>query len=303
MQARRLLPLPVHLALFGLLWSHLHGAEIIVTNPGFETQPVAAGFVVLGAPTGWMVYNPQNINGTSDSVGLINPTGTDHFPEGAAEGNNAAVVFLDGPATGEAGLQQTLAATLQPQMRYTLSVAIGNIAAGTANFGYFNLTGFPGYRVDLLAGDEVIASDNNSLAGSIPDGEFRTTTLTAAIGAAHPQLGEPLTIRLVNLNQPGTVEAPGIEVNFDAVRLIAEPVPLLSIRRAAGQVVISWLASENPFRLETTLSLNPPAWDDSSQTPVRSGGFDEVTLAPEEPAAFFRLGPQGPFRSNLGKPR
>jgi len=276
----------------GLLGSAALRAEtVLIVNPGFEDQAVANGFVFLGVPTGWTIYNPANINGTSDSVGLINPTGTDHFPEGAAEGNNAAVIFLDGPATGEAGLEQTLAATLQPQTRYTLSVAIGNIAAGTANFGYFNLAGFPGYRVDLLAGATVIASDNNSLASAIPDGEFRTGTITVAIGVAHPQLGEPLTIRLVNLNQPGTTEEPGIEVNFDAVQLIAEPVPSLSIRSTAGQVVISWPASELPFRLEATPTLDPAQWEGPSFIPVRNGDREEVTLAPGEPAAFFRLVP------------
>ncbi len=283
--------LPLLTALAGFLVPALPAAEITLINPGFEAQTVAAGFVVLGAPTGWTVYNPQNINGGSDSVGLINPTGTEHFPDGAVEGDNAAVIFMDGPAIGEAGLQQTLAATLQSQTRYMLSVAVGNIASGTANFGYFNLAGFPGYRVDLLAGGVVIASDDNSLAGSIPDGEFRPSTLTAAIGLTHPQLGQPLAIRLVNLNQPGTVEAPGIEVNFDAVRLIAEPVPSLAVRLVAGQVVVSWTASEHPFRLQATPTVGPAQWGYPQLDPVRNGDVEEVTLAPGEPAAFFRLIP------------
>lgn len=274
-----------------LLTTSARGAVIAVVNAGFETQPVANGFVVLGAPTGWSIYNPANINGTSDSVGLINPTGTDHFPNGAAEGNNAAVVFLDGPATGEAGFQQTLAATLQPRIRYTLTVAVGNIAAGTANFGYFNLAGFPGYRIDLLAGGVVIASDNNQLAGAIPEGEFRTSTITAIVGEGSAQLGQPLAIRLVNLNLPGTPQEPGIEVNFDAVRLIAEPLPALAIRRDAALVVISWPASERPFRLEATPGLTPIDWDGAPFNQVPVGDQIEVTVSPTEPALLFRLAP------------
>ena len=38
---------------------------------------------------------------------------------------------------------------------------------------FFDLSGFPGYAVQLLAGGVVVAEDHNTLAGSIPEGEFR----------------------------------------------------------------------------------------------------------------------------------
>jgi hypothetical protein len=196
-----------------------------VANPGFEAESVANGFVVLGAPVGWTPYQPGELDGVSDVVGLLNPTGTLHFPGGAAEGRNVAVVFLGGAATGEAGLQQTLSATLEAGNRYDLEVEVGNIASGTANFGFFNLDGFPGYRVDLMAGSTVLASDANSLVGSLAEGTFARSTVSFVVPAAHPALGSPLGIRLVNLNQPGTGSAPGIEVNFDGVSLEVTPVP------------------------------------------------------------------------------
>ena len=63
----------------------------------------------------------------------------------------------------------------------------------------------------------LIASDDDTL---LPDeGRFLTSTVQVTIGATHPNAGEPLTIRLVNLDA-----APGIEVNFDDVRLDATPV-------------------------------------------------------------------------------
>lgn len=198
-------------------------ATISITNPGFESQFLNNGIVQIVTPTGWSIYNPQNIDQNADSVGIINPTGTAHYPGGAAEGRNASVIFMDGPATGEAGFFQTLGDSLQANMRYSLSVAVGNIASGTANFGFFDLDGFPGYRIDLLSGSTVIASDNNTL--SIPEGEFRTSLLEVDIGSSHPELGGALGIRLVNLNIPGTPQDPGIEVNFDNVQLSAVPVP------------------------------------------------------------------------------
>ena len=207
----------------GLTVPAAHATAVAITNPGFESQFVNDGFVVLGTPTGWSIYNPENIDQNGDAVGLINPTGTAHFPGGAAEGRNASVVFMGGSATGEAGFFQTLGDTLQAGLRYTLEVEVGNIASGTANFGFFDLDGFPGYRIDLLAGSTVIASDNNTL--SIPEGEFRTSTLQVDIDESHAALGGLLGIRLVNLNIPGTAEDPGIEVNFDDARLSAVIVP------------------------------------------------------------------------------
>jgi hypothetical protein len=79
------------------------------------------------------------------------------------DGSNAALIYLaDDQGAGEVSLEQTLGVGLQPNTRYRLTVEVGNIASG---FGappfdqFFNLDGFPGYRVQLLAGNEVIAED------------------------------------------------------------------------------------------------------------------------------------------------
>lgn len=209
--------------------------SITINNAGFENPTAIDGnfqVVTPAAYVGWSAYDPHSIlDNTSDALGVIMPLGTDYFPGGAPEGRNAGLVYLAGDVGGgEAGLQQTLSATLELNTRYRLSVSVGNIASGTglppsASLGFFNLEGFPGYRLDLLAGGMVIASDNNTLAGSIPEGEFRVSTLTLDVGAAHLNVGQSLGIRLVNLNTPGTVSAPGIEVDFDNVILTSTPVP------------------------------------------------------------------------------
>ncbi len=268
------------------------GAAVIsIANAGFETNFAANGFVVITTPASWSIYNPQNINQFSDAVGVINPTGTQHYPNGAAVGRNAAVIFMDGPATGEAGLQQTLAATLQAERRYTLQVEVGNIASGTANFGYFNLAGFPGYRIDLFAGNFLLGSDSNSLAASIPEGEFRTSTIVAAITNMHPALSLPFTIRLVNLNQPGTQAEPGIEVNFDQVRLTEEPRrPALTLRRGPEHAIeIIWVDVSRHFILQSAHDLSPPVWQNVPGLPAPIHGTNQVTFSTTNGMSFYRL--------------
>ncbi len=115
---------------------------------------------------------------------------------------------------------------LEVNTQYDLSVEVGNIGSGTAVSGeFFNLDEFPGYRVELLAGGQVIAQDNNLLAGSIPEGEFMTANLSFTVGQADPLIGQALGIRLVNLNEiPAGFNAgnsPDLEVDFDDVQLNA----------------------------------------------------------------------------------
>jgi len=204
-----------------LLPGTLQAESLTITNPGFETNIVADGaFNVAAPPTGWSNFG--SINQSNRSTGTLNPTGTQLYTGGAREGDNVAVVFLqDGTLGLEGGIQQILSATLQPLTQYTLSLQVGNIGNDpNPPHNSFNFTGFPGYRIDLLAGGVVLASDNNSLAGTIPDREFRLSSLQFTTGASHPELDEFLAIRLVNLDGLN-----GIEVNFDDVELLAIPVP------------------------------------------------------------------------------
>ncbi len=147
------------------------------------------------------------------------------FPAGAAEGQRVALAFnfQGSDGQGEYGLVATLGDTLQANTNYTLQIEIGNIDSATSAGGqFFDLRGLPGYRVDLLAGGMVVAQDNNTLFGAIDDGEFATSTVTLTTGSAHPQLGQTLGIRLVNLNQIDLAFPDSdLEVNFDDVRLDA----------------------------------------------------------------------------------
>jgi hypothetical protein len=229
-----------------LLCSSAFAAPVTILNHGFEEPylggnlpPQYAGdvpataFPVGAAPSGW---SPYGAVGGSAFIGVLNPGVqadeplATYFPDGAPEGDNVALTFFDGHQGGaEFGIQQTLTATLQLRTRYTLTVEVGNIATGIsvvqpyASFGNFDLRGFPGYRIDLLAGTTVIASDDDTL--NPEEGEFLTSTFDVVIGNGHDNENSPLTIRLVNLNNQD-INDPiiDLEVDFDDIRLDASPL-------------------------------------------------------------------------------
>lgn len=240
-------------ALFAACIGSATAAELAIVNPGFEAEATPPGAFLVGVPLGWSLYDPGGIvDQNRDAVGRIRPLpGLEYFPGGTPEGDQAALVFLDGPVDHEAGLEQVLAATLQPLTRYTLSVGIGNIASGTSLPGssdgggvFYDLSGFPGYRIELRAGDTLLAASSGNVAP--PEGGFETDHLSFATGVAHAALGQALAIRLVNL------DGLGIEVDFDDVRLSAVPVPeptTTALWLAAGG--LAWLRSRRQARRAT----------------------------------------------------
>jgi len=193
-------------------------ALITIQNSDFESPATAPGTFTGGqtfGPDGWSVYNTVAPSGLR-YFGVWNPSGTLSYSDPIPDGQRVGVVFLDNSgALEEAGLMQTLSATLLLSTQYTLTVALGNFGPSAGD--PWDFTGFPGYRVDLLAGGTVIASDNNTLAPG--EGRFLTSTVSFTTGSSHALAGQALGIRLVNLN--GT----GVEVNFDKVQLDAVAVP------------------------------------------------------------------------------
>jgi len=190
---------------------------LTVNNPSFESPGAAGGVFVGGTstgPTNWTVYNTGS-TGNTRFFGVWNPATTTSFIDPVPSGTNIGVVFLDDNAGREAGLRQTLAATLQISTQYTLTVAVGNFRPSVGD--PWNFAGFPGYRVDLLAGTLVLASDNNTLSPG--EGRFLTSTVSFTTGLSHANAGQALAIRLVSLN------GPGVEVNFDNVLLDATAIP------------------------------------------------------------------------------
>jgi len=223
-------------ALLGsLLAPSVRAVPVTVANPGFEdiSNPQPSTEFTFGPPNGWDLYDPDGITGGGAGntyfIGTLMPSPPTNFFAGQYEGQRVGIAFnfFGSGGQGEYGMQQTLTETLQPNTTYSLDVAIGNIASGTALSGqFFDLDGFPGYRVDLLAGGVLLAQDNNSLNGLIPEGEFFDTNVSFTTGAVHPQFGQTLQIRLVNLNEVDlTFPNANLEVDFDNVRLTSVVVP------------------------------------------------------------------------------
>lgn len=231
-------------------------APVAVVNPGFEdiSGEAPVDEFTFGPLNGWELYDPNVPQITDGGAGLTyyigtlqpqpdpgNPGGFINFPAGAPEGSRVGIAFnfFGSGGEGEYGfVQEITTAQLQPFTAYTLEVEIGNIASGLAQSGqFFTLDGFPGYRVDLMAGNEILAQDQNSLAGLIPEGEFATTTVSYTSGAAHVAMGQNLFIRLVNLNQVDPAfPLSDLEVDFDNVRLDAVIVPLPPVMPLAAML-------------------------------------------------------------------
>lgn len=221
--------------------------QITVENASFEDvtglrqATIGSSEFHFGLPSGWEFFDPNGFVTTGATAanpagdgnngiftGTLDDSNSIYFNEiapgqTAPDGTQVAILFGFGSNTGSAGLgeygiEQTLGTVLTANTIYELTVEVGNIGSGDG----FDLSGFPGYRVALLAGGVEIAADNNSL--TIAEREFAQSTVSFTTGAAHAQLGQTLGIRLVNLN-PANPPPGDIEVDFDDVQLSSFSVP------------------------------------------------------------------------------
>jgi hypothetical protein len=224
-------PLSVSLILIlGLEFSGTHEAQaasITVPNFSFETpattgQVVTNNWVQVNEPTTTPdAYNPyQNEGGNAFYTGA-NPV-TDPASGGTGYpgivGENLGFIFAQvGGTQPGTGLMQTLSATLQPGMQYTLTVAEGN-RNGTV------MGGFLGSEIILVAGTTVIASATDT--GGPAAGSFKDEVATLANSSAFPSLiGQPLVIELLTTNAGTSNGTVGPATDWDNVRLTATSVP------------------------------------------------------------------------------
>ncbi|MBW4602678.1 MAG: right-handed parallel beta-helix repeat-containing protein [Calothrix sp. FI2-JRJ7] len=202
------------------------GSFVYIDNASFEEPVLADNTFTVTPPPGWQLYNPfgsipQVITNESSTVGAFNPS-TDNYPNGIPDGQNVGYAFLiDKPGSGFAGIAQTLDTVVAANTRYTLTVGVGNPTGADIATG-LDYAGFSGYRVELRAGDEIVAVDNNSL--NIGEGKFATSTISFTAATSESIVGKNLTINLIN-----ELNGEGIEVDFDNVSLKAEAVTASAI--------------------------------------------------------------------------
>ena len=118
-------------------------APIFVANPSFEAPATASATFTGGqtfGPNNWTVYNTVAAS-NQRYFGVWNPTTTASYFDPTPDGINIGVVFLDSSGTfQEAGLQQTLAATLAAFLAVRLVGRGGQLRAQRGrSLGFYRL--------------------------------------------------------------------------------------------------------------------------------------------------------------------
>jgi hypothetical protein len=224
----------ISLTLLGLSISSANAAPVAVVNPSFE--------LAIGQPGGWGKYDPSGAGG---GIGTYPPTVVNdaYNPPGPGgvpvppDGDDIGWTFLssefgDDAGSGDpVGLQQELSSTLVANSHYELSVAVGNPQSffSPRTLREWNMENFPGYIIQLLAGDTVIAEDLNSV--SIDEGDFGIASLSLTVDNSHAALlGMALGIRLLNQNNDVAADYMNVPwaaaVEFDNVQLSVSAVPV-----------------------------------------------------------------------------
>jgi len=124
------------------------------------------------------------------------------------DGRNSA--FIRSPL---AGIEQSVAAALQPNTKYRLDFFVGD---------RFDTT-MPNWKAELFAGATKLAVNDTGVTPG--NGEWLPASLIYTTGATNAALGQPLTIRFSTYGFNDPPGRPGLyQVGIDNVRLTATPI-------------------------------------------------------------------------------
>lgn len=194
------------------------GGGPMVPDSSFEEPALADGALASGPGVvgGW------TFTGTAATyTGIFDPPAGSYPDAGGAgtpagaHGQNVAFLFNNGGPTESVSLSRALPDTLAAASEYTLSVAIGRFLPDQP----YAFSTYGGYRIELLAGGEVIGAQENVV---LPDvGAFTDAQIVVRSDAppALARVGQPLALRFML----GTDQAPR-STHFDHVRLTRAPI-------------------------------------------------------------------------------
>ena len=185
-------------------------SQVPVANASFESVSLGKGQLASVAKMGAAAmpnWKPMSI-GVGQDAGTLCPDATMY---GAVpDGSNVLYVLANSTSgsTSDAAVSQVLSSQLQPNTHYVLSVLVGQrLDLNSA-----------GYKVQLLAGDRLLAEDNNDFP--LTPGCFIPTLLTYDTGDSVLYPGN-LEIRLFALNGASI----GNQVSFASIDLEAIHMP------------------------------------------------------------------------------
>jgi hypothetical protein len=222
---------------------------ITIANHSFE-DPVRADGQQGAIPVYWTVpvsraqiWNPGDGTGNYNGHGGIAPDGEN-------------ILWINGIGA----CSQVLADTLTANTNYTLTVEVA------VNQYYENN---PSYKVELLAGETVLAEDDNSIP-LMGDGLWETSIVTFDSTGVDPALlGELLQIRL-GCNIPlDTITDEG-ETNFDDVHLTVTPDRPFS--GAVSTVTLTLSAHDDVSSAEDSMTIE--VYDTACIAAIDPGDFD-----------------------------
>ncbi|MEM9599307.1 MAG: Ig-like domain-containing protein, partial [Acidobacteriota bacterium] len=248
------------------------GTSIAVANPSFELPTLGDGAVrnATGVPDWTFVGTSATYRGVfNPPVGSYPTAGGQGTPPGA-DGAQVAFLFNNGGPSQSVTAHQDLGETVQVGRDYTLRVAIGRFDPGQP----YAPSTYGGYRIELLAGGTVIATDVDTV-----DPTLHTFEDAVAVASSIPTslVGQPLTIRL----GLSTTQAQR-STHFDDVRLEASPAaggnlpPSVTLTSPAAGTVLS----------PATLSLAATAAD-SDGTVAEVRFYAGATLLATDPTAPY----------------
>ena len=190
------------------MWNFTTGTAIslIVGEHSFEGAKALGGWTGGGPAAGQSVGNvpsPWVRTGTGFGSGW---TSASQYSGGIPDGDIYAY------ANGPTNIRQTLAATMQADTTYTLTVGVG----WRADLPGFGCPNFPGYGIELWAGNTKLTSTystNQGGTGASPTGG-QWIDIVASYTSPASVTADALQIRLIGY---------GIQTSYDNVRLTAAP--------------------------------------------------------------------------------